>query len=74
MGARLGTALVLLGLICLVVFLVTFSIQQADVSTLLLGAGLSALGLLLRRRSPKVRSSRFHTLRKLMGEEEEDPS
>jgi hypothetical protein len=73
MGSRLGTALILLGLICLVIFLVTFSIQQSDVMILLLGASLSTLGLLVRRRSPKVRSTRFQTLRKLMGEEEEDP-
>ncbi len=74
MGLRAGSALVLLGLIALVVFLVTFSVDQADVRVLVLGAGLSALGLVLRRRSARVErrvTERFRTLRRLLGRADE---
>ena len=47
---RLGNALVLIGLIVLVVFLITFSGGVADLRTLLAGAGLAIAGLVLRRR------------------------
>lgn len=73
MLSRLGSALVLIGLILMVVFLVTFSAGRGDFVVLLAGAGVSALGLLLRRRQPEaVESGRFRTLRRLMGEEAED--
>jgi hypothetical protein len=75
MGYRLGSALVLLGMLSLVVFLVTFSNQQGDVLTLLLGAALSALGLILRRKNaPPTRreAMRFRTLRRLFGAGDDD--
>ena len=70
MIVRLGSALVLMGLIALVIFAVTSANDQADPRTLLLGAGLSALGLLLRRRPAEPEEEdggRFETLRKLIG-------
>lgn len=75
MGYRLGSALVLMGLLALVVFLVTFTNQQGDVMTLVLGAALSALGLILRRRNaPPTRreAKRFRTLRRLLGAGDDD--
>jgi cytochrome c biogenesis protein CcdA len=75
MGYRLGSALVLMGLLALVVFLVTFTNQQGDVMTLVLGAALSALGLILRRRNaPPIRreAKRFRTLRRLLGAGDDD--
>lgn len=75
MVARAGSAFVLLGVIALVVFLVTFSIGQVDVLLLLLGAALSALGLVLRRRAARLESrssSRFHTLRRVLGRPPDD--
>jgi cytochrome c biogenesis protein CcdA len=82
MLARFGTALVFIGLIVLVVFLITFSAGTADLRTLLAGAGLAVAGLVLRRRGlPAVQeSSRFVTMRRVMkrkqdlGEEEEEGS
>ena len=74
MGLRAGSALTLLGLIALMVFLVTFSVDQADVRVLVLGAGLSALGLVLRRRSARMErraSERFRLLRRLLGRADE---
>lgn len=74
MVGRLGSALVLLGLIALTVFAVTLPAGQADPRTLLLGAGLAALGLLLRRRppSPEDQPGRFSTLRKILGKRTPD--
>jgi hypothetical protein len=71
MIARLGSALVLIGLIFMVVFLVTFSAGRGDLRVLLSGAVISALGLLLRRRRPDrpTDSGRFQTLRRMMGEQ-----
>jgi cytochrome c biogenesis protein CcdA len=68
MLARFGTALVFIGLIVLVVFLITFSAGTADLRTLLAGAGLAVAGLVLRRRGlPAVQeSSRFVTMRRVM--------
>jgi hypothetical protein len=59
----------------LVVFLVTFSNQQEDVRTLIMGAALSASGLLIRRRTaPPTRAEamRFRTIRRLLGMLEEE--
>jgi peptidoglycan/LPS O-acetylase OafA/YrhL len=70
MVARLGSALVLLGLIALTVFAVTLPAGQGDPRTLLLGAVLAALGLILRRRprpSEEDQPGRFSTLRKILG-------
>jgi hypothetical protein len=73
---RLGNALVLMGLIVLVVFLITFSGGVADLRTLLAGAGLTIAGLVLRRRGRPSHegSSRFVTMRRVLrrrGEGEE---
>jgi hypothetical protein len=72
---RLGNALVLIGLITLVVFLITFNAGVADLRTLLAGAGLSIAGLVLRRRGqPKFEaSSRFVTMRRVMRRKPEEP-
>ena len=66
---RLGNALVLIGLIALVVFLITFSGGVADLRVLLAGAGMAVAGLVLRRRGQPSRgeSSRFVTMRRLLG-------
>lgn len=68
MLARLGTAFMFVGVIVLVVFVITFSADQADLRTLLAGAGLAVLGLVLRRRGAPAaaESSRFVTMRKVM--------
>jgi archaellum biogenesis protein FlaJ (TadC family) len=65
---RLGNALVLIGLIVLVVFLITFSAGLADMRALLAGAGLAIAGLVLRRRGLPSReeSSRFVTMRRVL--------
>ena len=65
---RLGTALTFIGLIILVVFLVTFSADRADFRTLLAGAGVAAVGLVLRLRGrgAPAESARFVTLRKVL--------
>ena len=75
MLSRLGSALVLLGLITLVVFAITLP-DGPDVRTLVLGASLAALGLLLRRQSPRPAENeegRFATLRKVLGRRPTDP-
>ncbi len=66
---RLGNALVLIGLIVLVVFLITFSGGVADLRVLLAGAGMAVAGLVLRRRGQPSRadSSRFVTMRRVLG-------
>jgi hypothetical protein len=77
MLSRLGSALVLIGLIVLVVFLITFNAGTADLRTLLAGAGLAIAGLILRRRGqPAVEeSSRFVTMRRVLRRNpEEDES
>ena len=75
---RLGTAFTLIGLIVLVVFLITFTAERADLRTLLAGAGLAIVGLALRRRGQPApaESARFVTMRKVLrrapGEESEE--
>jgi hypothetical protein len=75
MTYRLGSALILIGLIILIVFLLGLSVRQGDVRALLGGAALCALGLLLRRRS--VRSAappaRFRLLRRALGRGDPPP-
>ncbi|MEW6568870.1 MAG: hypothetical protein AB1449_12030 [Chloroflexota bacterium] len=71
MTARAGNALVLIGLIALVVFLIMFTAGTSDLLLLLGGAAISALGLTLRRRAARLvqrRVRRFRALRRLMGE------
>lgn len=71
---RLGNALVLIGLIVLVVFLITFSSGIADLRTLLAGVGLAIAGLVLRRRGrPSFEeSSRFVTVRRVLRRKPEE--
>jgi len=75
MITRIATALILIGIILLVVFVMTLQVEQGDIRVLLMGASLSGLGLLLRRRAHrrnKRTSQRFSTLRRLRGTREED--
>jgi len=73
MAYRLGSAFVLLGVILLTLFVVTLAAEQGDLLTLLAGAGLSIIGLVLRRRgAARVASGRFQTLRKLLGSEDKE--
>ena len=68
MASRFGSALILIGLISLVVFALTLQIHQPNSLALLLGASLTALGLVIRRRAARNaqrRTARFHTLRRL---------
>jgi len=69
MTYRLGSALILVGLIVLVVFLLGLTVHQGDVRSLLGGAALCALGLLLRRRAARSAASpaRFRMLRRAIG-------
>jgi hypothetical protein len=74
MASRFGSALILIGLIALTIFLLTLQIGQADLFVFLLGTALAALGLILRRRAARQRSNsggRFHTLRRLSGHDPE---
>jgi hypothetical protein len=75
MTSRFAAALILIGLILLTVFVMTMQVEQADIRVLLLGATISGLGLLLRRRAVRRSnrtSGRFSTLRRLRGTREED--
>lgn len=77
MAARFGLALILIGVIILTVFLITFQGGQATVDTLLLGLAISALGLIFRRigrRGEKRQSERFQMIQRLRGNREEDDS
>jgi len=75
MSLRLASALILVGLIALVVFLLTAQIGQGDTAVLLLGAALTVLGLLIRRRTlrrmQRLSRGRFRLLRRLRGEADE---
>jgi hypothetical protein len=75
MASRFAAALILVGLILLTVFALTLQVQQGDPLILLLGASLSGLGLLIRRRIARRRkrtSGRFSTLRRLRGIQDEE--
>ncbi len=66
---RLGSALILIGLVVMVVYLVSSTIGQGDILTLLGGAVCSLLGLWLRRRATAqsaAEPARFRALRRLM--------
>jgi positive regulator of sigma E activity len=66
---RLGSALILIGLVVMVVYWVSSTIGQGDPITLLGGAVCSLAGLWLRRRAAAqvaAESGRFRTLRKLI--------
>jgi hypothetical protein len=67
MAYRFGLALILIGLISLIVFTVTYMNQEGDVRTLLLGASLCALGLTIRRRIARrnrIEAGRFRMFRR----------
>jgi hypothetical protein len=67
---RLGSALILIGLILLIVFLVTYQEDNLDPSTLLAGAGLCILGLIFHRRGRTRHDTpptRFRAVRKILG-------
>jgi hypothetical protein len=71
--ARLGSALVLIGIVVMLVFLVMGTSGQMSLELLVTGAAVSAVGLLLRRRAAQRRPSRrFETLRRMMGDDEPD--
>ncbi len=70
LGFRLGSAFILIGLIVLTVYLLNFAVEHDDPLLLLVGLMISLIGLLLRRRAAsraKQRSTRFHTVRRLLG-------
>jgi hypothetical protein len=67
MAYRFGLALILIGLISLMVFAVTSLNQEGDIRTLLLGASLCALGLIIRRRIAqrnRIDTGRFRMFRR----------
>lgn len=75
MTSRLAAALILIGIIVLTVFVMTLQVGQSDLRVLLIGAAISGIGLLIRRRAVRRRkrsSGRFSTLKRLRGIEEED--
>ena len=77
MSRRFGNALILIGTLLLIVFLLTMQVGQSELAVLVLGAALSALGLLLRlrarRREARQSRERFRVLRRLEGVSEADP-
>ena len=77
MSRRFGNALILIGTLLLIVFLLTMQVGQSELAVLVLGAALSALGLLLRirarRRDARQSRDRFRVLRRLEGVSEADP-
>jgi hypothetical protein len=75
MAHRLSLALILIGLIILIVYITSASIQQGDPQVLLVGACLSLIGLLLRRgaiRSRARQAQRFRLLRRDDSDEMEE--
>jgi hypothetical protein len=71
---RFGSALILLGVIALTIFVITLSGEQSDYRFLLSGCLLCVLGLILHRRHApaKVDSGRFQTMRHLFGRTPEE--
>ena len=75
MTARFALALILIGLIALTVFVTTYMNQDGDVRSLLLGASLCTLGLIIRRRvarRERTEPGRFRMLRRLSERREKD--
>jgi Flp pilus assembly protein protease CpaA len=68
-----------MGTIALIIFVLTYSAGLADLRTLVVGAALTVIGLVFRRRGAPVHESepaRFRTVRKLMRRtpaQEEEP-
>lgn len=74
MTLRFSLALILIGMIVMMVFIITFSNQQGDLTTLLAGAALCLLGVLVRRRAARterLKADRFRLLRRLSGRGED---
>jgi hypothetical protein len=74
-GIKLVAALILMGTIASIVFVVMLSQGQFDMTTLLLAASLLGLSILLRRRERPHQiqpSSRGRLLRRLLGREHEE--
>jgi len=74
-GFRIGSAFILIGVIALTVYLLGFSIGQSESGLLLTGLVLSLAGLIIHRSSAarsKRRSTRFQSVRRLMGGEQEE--
>ena len=72
MTHRLSLALILIGVISLLVYVISASNQQGDYTLLLIGACISLLGVLLRRRAIRSRASqsqRFRLLRRNQADE-----
>jgi formate-dependent nitrite reductase membrane component NrfD len=77
MTSRFSLALILIGVIVMMVFLITTSNQQGDLTTLLVGAALCLIGMLVRRRAARaerLEAGRFQLLRRVWsrGEDPED--
>lgn len=75
MTARAGSALILIGLIALVVFLIMLTAGTTDLLLLLGAAAVSALGLLLRRRAVRLErreARRFRAVQRLLGRRPSD--
>jgi hypothetical protein len=73
MVLRLGSAFILIGVIAMLVFLLATTIQQGDLRLLAGGAAACAFGLILRRRAGRARrSTRFQTLRRVLGRDEDE--
>jgi hypothetical protein len=73
-GFKLAAALLLMGAIALIMFVVMISRGQFDLTSLLLAVSLLGLGLLLRRRTRRYQghsSGRGRLLRRLLGRNEE---
>lgn len=72
---RFSLALILIGVIALLVYIISASNQEGDPQLLLIGACISLIGLLLRRRAIHSRASqaqRFRLLRRSQMEEIEE--
>jgi hypothetical protein len=71
---RLGSALLLIGLVALVVFALTQSISQGDFRLLLAAAATAAAGLFLHRRGTPAGPPgprRFRAIRRMLGDQED---
>ena len=75
MAHRFSLALILIGVIILFVYVISASNQEGDPQQLLIGACISLIGLLLRRRAIRSRASqvqRFRLLRRSQMDEIEE--
>jgi len=75
MAHRFSLALILIGLITLLVYITSATNQEGDPQALLVGACISLIGLLLRRRAIRSRAQqaqRFRLLRRDQPDEMEE--